>query len=209
VTAPVSGQLSFFSAGAHPPAYADLDGLLAGPGQVVRRGAAARVSVLLLGSPGWRSAALAVELAGLRLAAEVSPAGARGGTVVRTAFDLALGPLAERWTVGAVKRAPSDLHLDGARLRWWCLAAGWPDPAGFRLGLGTGDDSSWPAIGAALAGAGVPATLVRPRADRPAYRIVGDRRLARLRELVGSAPAGAGPEWPASDRRPHGAPVRG
>jgi hypothetical protein len=41
---------------------------------------------------------------------------------------------------------------------------------------------------------------VGPRADGPAYRIVGQRRLNRLRELVGDAPAGAEPtDWPAAD----------
>src|SRR5438067_1585562 len=43
-------QLSLFSAAAREPALADLEGVLAGPGQVVRRGAQARVSVVV--APG-------------------------------------------------------------------------------------------------------------------------------------------------------------
>lgn len=206
----MSGQLSFFSAGARPPSYADLEGLLAGPGQVVRRGAAARISVVLPASAHWRVAALTAELAGLGLTAEVAPAGARNGTAVRTPFVTELVALAQRWTVGAAKRPPAGLVLDGPRLRWWCLAAGSSDTSGFRLGLDPTDDLSWPAVGAALAGAGVPGTLVGPRADGPAYRLVGARRLDRLRELVGDPPPEADPaQWPAVQRRPLPASGRG
>src|SRR5258707_301004 len=42
----MSGQLSFFSAEALPPTVYDVEGLLAGPGQVVRRGDSAPVSVV-------------------------------------------------------------------------------------------------------------------------------------------------------------------
>jgi hypothetical protein len=39
--------------------------------------------------------------------------------------------------------------------------------------------------------------LVGPRADGPAYRIVGRRRLVRLLELVGDQPAGVPDDaWP-------------
>jgi len=206
----VSGQLSFFSAGTRPPAYADLEGLLAGPGQVVRRGATARVSFVLLAPAEWRLTALTTELAALGLAADVMPTGGRGAIVVRTPFAAELTPLGQRWTAGAVKRAPAGFRLDGAQLRWWCLAAGRADPTGFLLALDPADDLSWPVVGAALAGAGVPGTLLGPRADGPAYRVLGGRRLARLRELVGRPPPGAGPaDWPAPERRPQSAPGRG
>jgi len=149
----VSGQLSFFSAGTRPPAYADLEGLLAGPGQVVRRGATARVSVLLVDPAEWRVTALITELAALGLAAEVGSSGGRRATVVRTPFAAELTPLAQRWTAGAAKRPP---------------------------------------------------------ADGPAYRVLGARRLTRLRELVGAPPAGSGPaDWPVGVRRPQSAPGRG
>jgi hypothetical protein len=63
--------------------------------------------------------------------------------------------------------------------------------------LGPNDEHAWLAIGSALAVAGVPGALVGPRADGPAYRIVGRRRLVRLLELVGDRPPGV-PEdaWP-------------
>jgi hypothetical protein len=187
----VSGQLSFFSADALPPSVADLEGLLAGPGQVVRRPDGARVSVVVL--EGWRVQALVDALGVLGLEAELVP-GAEGRTAVRTPFVPALLPVALRWTSGAVKLPPSGLQLDGPRLRWWALAAGRGDPAGkgeaYTLGLGASDEQAWPAVGAALAAAGVPGTFVGPRGDGPAYRIVGRRRLSRLRELVGEPPSG-------------------
>lgn len=206
----MSGQLSFFSAGTRPPAYADLDGVLAGPGQVVRRGATARVSVVLVEPERWRLTALTSELAALGLVAEVVATGGRDATAVRTPFVAELAPLAARWTAGAAKRTPAGFRLDGAALRWWCLAAGRTDPTGFLLVLDPADEPSWPAVGAALAAAGVPGTLLGPRAEGPAYRVLGARRLTRLRELVGPPPAGAGPaDWPAPDRRPQFAPSRG
>ena len=44
--------------------------------------------------------------------------------------------------------------------------------------------AAWGAVGAALSAAGIAGVLVGPRAAGPAYRIVGQRRLGRLRELV-------------------------
>jgi hypothetical protein len=190
----VSGQLSFFSAEALPPSVHDLEGLLAGPGQIVRRGDSARLSVIV--PAGWRVAALSDALGVLGLEVDVAPAG-ESRSAVRTMFVPALLSLATRWTSGALKLPPAGLHLDGQRLRWWALAAGRCDASGYALALGPSDEPAWPAVGAALAAAGVPGTFVGPRAEGPAYRIVGRRRLARLRELVGPAPEGA-PEqaWP-------------
>jgi hypothetical protein len=194
----VSGQLSFFSADALPPSVADVEGLLAGPGQVVRRGDAARVSVVV--AEDWRVQTLTEALGLLGLEAELVP-GSEGRTAVRTPFVAALLPVALRWTSGAVKLPPPGLQLDGPRLRWWALAAGRGDPAGkgagYALGLGASDEQAWPAVGGALAAAGVPGTFVGPRGEGPAYRIVGRRRLARLRELVGEPVTGVPTEcWP-------------
>jgi hypothetical protein len=197
----VSGQLSFFSADALPPSVADVEGLLAGPGQVVRRPDGARVSVVV--AEEWRIHALVGALALVGLEAELVP-GSEGRTAVRTPFVTALLPVALRWTSGAVKLPPPGLALDGPRLRWWALAAGRGDQSGktekgeaYTLGLGASDEQAWPAVGAALAAAGVPGTFVGPRGDGPAYRIVGRRRLSRLRELVGEPPAGVpAAAWP-------------
>jgi hypothetical protein len=195
-------QLSLFSAAAREPRLTDLEGLLAGPGQVVRRGDAARVSVVV--TDGWRVEALAAELAGLGLTPELDDPSADDGAVtgvaVRTPWLPQLRAVADAWTRGAVKVPPAGWELDGARLRWWCIAAGSAGPAMYTLALGDNDEPAWAAVGASLAAAGIPGLLVGPRADGPAYRIVGQRRLRRLRELVGDAPAGA-PEhgWPADD----------
>ena len=201
--------MSLFSAGAREPQLADLDGLLAGSGQVVRRGREARVTVVV--TEGWRVRALSAELAALGLDAELDDVGAdegqdmvdaqgRRGVAVRTPWCEELRPIADAWTRGAVKVPPTGWALDGARLRWWCMADGRVGPAMYTLMLGPNDQPSWAAVGAAMAAAGIPGMLMGPRADGPAYRIVGTRRLNRLRELVGEPPSGASTnEWPAAD----------
>ncbi len=78
-------------------------------------------------------------------------------------------------------------------------AGGEPDGAGaYTLRLGaSGGESEWAVIGAALAASGLSAALLGPRAGGPAYRIAGRRRLGRLAELVGEAPAAApAGAWP-------------
>lgn len=204
----MSGQLSLFSAAARLPAVEDLAGVLCGPAQVVRRESGgvvtARVSVVL--DEDWRAETCAVELALRGLPAErrlAGPADGWGGpagtaTSVRTAFTPALAALAEQWsTSGAGKRPPARLVLDGSMLRLWYVVAGRPWEAGHVLGLGEHDDAAWAPVGALLAAAGLPGTLVGPRGDGPAYRLTGRRRLARLAELVGDPPPGA-PDgaWP-------------
>jgi len=181
-------QLSLFAADAQPPSPADLEGLLAGPAQLVRRGDAARLSVVV---PAWRAGVLTVQLAEqLGVTAETVVGELSAEPVVRTPFLPALRPLAERWTHGSVKRPPDGWRLDGRRLWWWCVAAGRGyDGVGYTLALGAGDEQVWPGVGAALAAAGLAAVFVGPRADGPAYRITGRRRLGRLRELVGDPPA--------------------
>jgi hypothetical protein len=187
-------QLSLFGAAAREPALADLEGLLAGNGQVVRRGSSARLSVVV--EAEWRVAALVNEMASLGLIADVSPAEA--GTAVGTPWSAQLLAIADAWTRGAVKCPPPGWVLDGSRLRWWSLAAGRFAGGMYTLALGASDEHSWLSVGSALAVAGVPGALVGPRADGPAYRIVGRRRLVRLLELIGDRPAGVPDEaWPA------------
>ena len=191
----MSEQISFFSADAAVPAYAHVEGLLAGPGQWARRDNAARVSVVV--DDEWRVEVLTRLFAEIGWVAEAVTA--EGGLpAIRSEFRSELLPLAEAWTRGAVKHAPPGFVLDGPRLRWWAVAAGRSDPMGYVLGLGASDEHAWAAVGAALAHAGLPAAFIGPRADGPAYRIVGARRTARLVELLGAPPAGV-PEsaWPA------------
>ncbi|HWA67538.1 MAG TPA: hypothetical protein VG899_14350 [Mycobacteriales bacterium] len=187
-------QLSLFGAMAREPALVDIEGLLAGNGQVVRRGDAARVSVVV--AEDWRVGALAAEMhTSLRLEAEVGPA--ETGTTVGTPWLSELRETADAWCRGAVKCPPPGWVLDGSRLRWWCLASGWSASGMYSLALGANDEHGWLAVGSALSAVGVPGVLVGPRADGPAYRIVGRRRLARLVELIGDRPDGVPPDaWP-------------
>jgi hypothetical protein len=202
----VQEQLSFFGVEATPPSADDLEGLLAGAGQAVLRGAEARVSVVV--EDAWRVDALIAELALRDLDAERVPA-EQGGTSVQTPFTPALRALAVRWTSGALKLPPVGFVLDGPRLRLWAIAGGRLEGAAYHLQLGPHDDPVWTKVGAALAAAGVAGTFVGPRADGPAYRVLGARRLSRLRELVGEAPAGAPDSaWPRPTTRTEGAPQR-
>jgi hypothetical protein len=187
-------QLSLFGAFARDPALADLEGLLAGNAQLARRGDAARLSVVV--AEPWRVDVLVGELARFGMTADVAPAEA--GTSVGTPWTSQLRAMADAWTRGAVKSPPDGWVLDGPRLRWWCLSAGRRSAGMYTLALGASDEHAWLSVGSALAGAGVPGVLVGPRADGPAYRIIGRRRLVRLVELVGDPPAGvpAG-AWPA------------
>jgi hypothetical protein len=197
-------QMSLFAAGMNDPSYDDLEGLLVGLGTIERRDDAARVSIGV--ADDWRAQVMLRALAVLGPGAEVSTT--PQGLEVRTAYVPELYDLAERWHSFAGKHPPAGLRLDGARLWWWCVAAGTVETAGYRLGLGAADsDAVWSAAGAALAAAGVPAALVghqRLSAHGPAYRVVGARRLVRLAELVGAAPHGVPVEaWP-SPGRGHG-----
>ena len=189
-------QLSLFGVEAGDPAPGDLAGLLAGPGQVVRMGGTARVSVVV--DAAWRVHVLVAEFDRRRLTPTWSPTEVEGHLGVRTSYSTTLATLGAAWLRGAVKRPPPGFHLDGRRLRLWVAAAGGPDPLGFTLRLGSSDEACWEPVGAALAAVGLPAVLLGPRAGGPAYRVTGRRRLARLAELVGDRPAPAPWEvWPA------------
>lgn len=195
----ITRQLSLFGAEAADPSPADLAGLLAGPGQVVRMGGTARVSVVV--DAAWRVHVLVDEFAARGLAAGWSPTEVAGHLGVRTAYATTLAPLGEAWLRGAVKRPPAGFHLDGARLRLWWAASGGPDPLGALLRLGPSDQACWEPVGAALAAIGLAGALLGPRAGGPAYRITGRRRLARLAELVGDRPPAAPADaWPAGPR---------
>lgn len=187
-------QPSLFGADVTDPSPADLAGLLAGPGEVRRMGGTARVSVAV--DAAWRVHVLVAEFAVRGLAAGWEEL-AGTGFVVRTAFSSRIMPLALAWSGGA----PAVIHLAGPALRLWVAAAGAPAPLdgaareGFDLRLGS-ERGDWPAVGAALAAAGLSATLI---AEGPAYRITGRRRLRRLAELVGDRPSAApATAWPMS-----------
>jgi len=189
----VSDQLSLFAVEMRAPALADLQGLLAGPGQAVRRDGAARLSVIV--AEQWRVAALLAEFAARDLSGDEGAADGEG-VVVGTEFSSRLAPVAAHWLRGAVKQPPTGFVLDAGSLRLWAIAAGVAcEGPGYLLRLGPTDESTWSAIGATLAAAGLPATFVGVRADGPGFRITSRRRLARLRELVGDPPPDA-TDWP-------------
>jgi len=190
----VGRQLSLFGVEAGAPAPEDLEGLLAGPGQVVRMGGTARVSVVV--DELWRAQVLHRELRdrGLDVTCVATVEQHIG---VRTAYSTLLAPLGTAWLRGAVKVPPAGFALEGRRLRLWLAAAGYLEPLGFTLRLGPSDEPAWAPVGAALAAVGLPAALLSARAGGPAYRISGRRRIARLAELVGDPPAAAPPGvWP-------------
>src|SRR3954468_17243396 len=150
-------QMSLFAAGMNDPSFDDLEGLLLGPGAIERRGDAARL-ILVVRDP-WRAEILQRALAGLQCPAEADQH--EDEIEIRTAYLQQLYPAAQHWHSPTGKHAPAGLRIDGARLWWWCVAAGNADAAGYRLGLGCTDgDAVWSAVGAALATAGVAGALV-------------------------------------------------
>lgn len=191
---PAVRQLSLFGVEANDPATGDLAGLLAGPGEVVRMGGTARVSIVV--DAAWRVHVLVAELARRGLTASwIGRVEEQHG--VRTSYTTRLAPLSASWLRGTVKRPPPGFFLNGPRLRLWAAAAGRAEQFGFVLRLGPADEGCWEAVGAALAAIGLPGVLLDPGAGGPAYRITGRRRLARLAELVGDRPPAAPPaQWP-------------
>src|SRR5207244_10015237 len=108
----VGRQLSLFGVEAGPPVPEDLEGLLAGPGQVVRMGGTARVSVVV--DELWRAQVLHAELRTRGLAVScVSTVEQHIG--VRTAYSSTLAALGTAWLRGAVKVPPPGCGLDGRR----------------------------------------------------------------------------------------------
>lgn len=188
-------QLSFFSADLAEPAPGDLAGLLAAHGQLVTAGQAVRVSVVL--AEPWRVEGVAELVTGSGLTAETGRS-AEGRPLVGTAPDTRLVDLARAWTRGAVKTVPAAWTPQPRALRAWVLAAGRPDEAGYLLGLDPHAPDTHQALAAALSRVGMAATLLGPRGGGPALRVSGRRRLLRLVEQVGAAPAGdaAAGAWP-------------
>lgn len=191
----VGGQLSLFSVEDDAPAVADVEGLLLGGGALVRRVEAVRISVVV--DCGWRVESLRVAMGNRGLGGELGTP-IDGRCSVRSAFDPRLLDIARRWTAGARIRVPDGFGLTPAAVRFWALAGGYADHAGYLLRLGPTDEQLWEAAGAALSAAGVPGAFFGARAGGPAYRIVGARRLSRLRDMVGRPPEDCEGDWPAA-----------
>jgi hypothetical protein len=90
---------------------------------------------------------------------------------------------------------PAEWHLDGPALRLWALAAGRADErGGYLLALDAHAPQTHLPLVAATTRLGVPPARI---SRGPALRISGARRMSRLVELIGPAPAGlAAAEWP-------------
>lgn len=200
--APV-GQLSLFSADVASPTLDDLGGLLATHGQITRSSKGSRLSILL--TEQWRAAALQREFERRGLGSSVSAgeddtegAGAEppsgkptANILLRSDRSVALDPLADAWTRGSAKTVPAFPASAGCLLRCWVLAAGRPDELGFLLGTDPHATQMYPRLAAGLASIGVTGAVIGGRGGGPGVRIVGKRRLDRLAELLGSAPADA------------------
>ena len=192
---PLTRQLSLFGVEATAPSPDDLAGLLAGPGQVVRMGGTARVSVVV--EERWRAATLVAEMRERGLAATcVATVDEHLG--VRTPYSSALAPLAAAWLRGALKLPPPGFAVSGRRLRLWMAAAGYRDGFDLTLRLGRCEESVEMTMQRALATIGLPAEILAGNArSGRALRLSGRRRLTRLAEIIGDPPTAA-PEgaWP-------------
>jgi hypothetical protein len=189
-------QLSLFGIEAGAPGPDDLAGLLAGPGQVVRMGGTARVSVVV--EDRWRAVALTSEMRARGFAATcVSTVEEHLG--VRTPYSSMLAPLASSWLYGAVKLPPPGYCLDGRQLRLWMTAAGERDASIVSLRIGRCEEPVPKTLQRALAGIGLPSEIITgtARSGGPLLRITGRRRINRLAELIGDPPAAAPSDaWP-------------
>jgi hypothetical protein len=188
----VTMQFSLFGAAAADPVLADLDGVLLAGGHWVRSGEAARLSVVV--DDRWRAEALAEAFA-VRGVGDPQPIGsAEEGIGVRTAFSAELLAAANRWMRGAREDPPPDFVLTPGGLRLWAIAAGRRDESGYLLGTAEPDDSVHLAGGAQLSRLGLAAVSIAR--GGPGWRVTSVKRLRRLVELLGEAPAAGADHWP-------------
>lgn len=189
-------QFSLFGAEASAPTLDDLDGLLLAGGHWVRGAAGARLSVVV--ADRWRADALAAAYGERGVGAADAVVAAENGSGVRTAFSPLLEPAAARWRRGANEGVPSGFQLSAGGLRLWAIAAGRRDDAGYLLATPEPDDAIHRAAGAQLSRLGLAAVSIGVRGG-PGWRVTSARRIRRLVELLGPAPAGGGDHWPVAD----------
>ena len=186
-------QFSLFGAEATSPTSADLDGLLLAGGHWVRSAAGARLSIVV--ADRWRADALAAAFAERGVGGPDAVVAAEAGYGVRTAFTPALSDAASRWRRGANEGLPAGFQLGAGGLRLWAIAVGRRDDVGYLLATAEPDDPIHRAAGAQLARLGVAAVSLAQRGG-PGWRITSARRLRRVVELLGPAPAGGEEDWP-------------
>jgi hypothetical protein len=186
-------QFSLFGAEATSPTTADLDGLLLAGGHWVRSAAGARLSIVV--ADRWRADALVAAFAERGVGGADAVVPAEAGFGVRTAFTPALSDAASRWRRGANEGLPGGFQLGAGGLRLWAVAVGRRDDVGYLLATAEPDDPIHRAAGAQLARLGVAAVSLAQRGG-PGWRITSARRLRRVVELLGPAPAGGEDDWP-------------
>jgi hypothetical protein len=189
-------QFSLFGAAVAEPMLADLDGVLVGGGHWVRHGNAARLSVVV--ADRWRAEALHESFYERGVGEIDEPIGpAEDGFAVRSAFSASLGSHAGRWSKGANEEPPDDFVLGPMALRLWAVTAGRSEgEAGYLLANDSADDRIHIKSGSELSRMGMAAVSLTGRGGGPGWRVTSAKRLRRLAELVGEAPAGAGIDWP-------------
>jgi hypothetical protein len=192
----VISQFSLFGAAAAEPSLDDLDGLLLAGGRWVRGSGTARLSVVV--TDRWRADALAAELELRLVAGADTTVLAEEGWSVRTAFSAALTAAAARWTRGAHEGLPDGFALTPGGLRFWALAGGTRDEAGYLLATHRADPALHLAAGAQLSRLGVAAVALTQRGG-PGWRVTSAKRLRRLVELIGAPPEGGASDWPDAD----------
>jgi hypothetical protein len=135
----------------------------------------------------WRAHALCCAFRGRGVPADVERL-PDGRPVVRSAYRADLVGLASAWRAEDGSTAvPTDLELDGPRLRLWVLAAGRRRGRAYTLGLDPHSRATHEPLLTACQRAGLGATLAGDE-DDPVVEIVGLRRQRRLAELVGDRP---------------------
>lgn len=135
----------------------------------------------------WRAHALCCAFRGRGVPAEVERL-PDGRPVVRSAYRADLVGLATVWRAeDGSPVVPTDLELDGPRLRLWVLAAGRRRGRAYTLGLDPHAPATHEPLLTACQRAGLGATLAGDE-DDPVVEILGQRRQRRLAELVGDRP---------------------
>jgi hypothetical protein len=187
-------QFSLFGAAVAEPCVDDLDGVLLAGGHWVRSGTGARLSVVV--ADRWRANALAAAFLQRGVGGADAVVPAEGGIAVRTGFHDVLLEHAQQWTRGAREEPPIGFQLTAGGLRLWAVATGRATELGYLLGTADPDDKVHQVGGAQLSRFGVAAVSITGRAGGPGWRVTSAKRLRRFAELIGEAPAGAGPDWP-------------